>query len=115
MAAETGAGDLTEHVAFDKPMRGTDGGGGVHDGFSEVFCCRAAFIHLRGGETVLQARLQGQHTQAIRVRASSSSRAVTPAWRVRDRRSGTEFAIRDITPSVDRLWIDFLVQSGAAS
>jgi hypothetical protein len=40
---------------------------------------------------------------------------VTTDWRVRDVRTGTIYNIRDITPSDDRAFLDFLVQSGVAS
>jgi len=45
-------------------------------------------------------------------------------WRVRDVRGGEfvngewvgpEFNIRDVTPTNDRQWLDFLCQSGVAS
>lgn len=111
----TGAGDLYYRVAFDKKGTASDGAGGTTAAFAEQFQCRAAFIHLRGGETVMAARLAGQHQQIVRVRSSTDSRQVTAGWRVRDVRSGAVFNVRDVTPSTDRMWIDFLCQSGVAS
>lgn len=110
-----GAGALIERVGFEEPVAGSDGGGGTLDGFLERFSCRAAYVHLRGGETVLAARLSGQHSQIVRVRSSSDSRAVTTDWRIVDRRAGTVFNIRDVTPTTDRAYIDFLCQSGVAT
>lgn len=115
MPKATGAGDLIERVAFERPVSGSDGAGGVHNGFQEWYACRAQFIHLRGGESVLAARLEGRHSQVIRVRSCSTAREITTDWRARDKRSDTVFNIRDVTPSSDRLWIDFLVEKGVAA
>lgn len=115
MAKTSGAGDLVERVGFEAPQSGSDGAGGVLDGFAEQFEARAQFIHLRGGESVLAARLEGRHTLVIRVRSSTASRAVTGDWRIADKRAGTLFNIRDITPSPDRAFIDFLCEAGVAT
>lgn len=124
MAKTRSASDLYHLVAFDQREE-VDRGDGVTVGkWVERFQTRAGFVHLRGGETVLADRLQGQHTQVIFVRSSTKTRQVSTDWRVRDVRSGsfvgdewrgTEFNIRDITPTDDRQWLDFLCQSGVAS
>lgn len=113
--AQKGAGALIERVGFEEPVAGSDGGGGTLDGFAERFTCRAGYIHLRGGESVLAARLAGQHSQIIRVRSSSQSRAVTTDWRIVDKRAGTVFNIRDVSPTADRGYVVFLCQSGVAT
>jgi hypothetical protein len=59
-------------------------------------------------------RLQGQHTQIVFIRRSAGARLVTTDWRVHDLRSGTKYNIRDITITEDRMYIDFLCQSGVA-
>ncbi|UXS00831.1 head-tail adaptor protein [Agrobacterium tumefaciens] len=115
MAKPRSAGDLFHRVAFDKREE-IDRGDGVSVGqWIEQFQVRAGFAHLRGGESVMADRLQGQHTQVIFVRSSSETRQVSTDWRARDVRSGVEFNIRDVTPTSDRLWLDFLCQSGVAS
>jgi head-tail adaptor len=124
MAKPRSAGDLFHRVAFDKREE-IDRGDGVFVGqWVEQFQVRAGFAHLRGGESVMADRLQGQHTQVIFVRSSSQTRAVDTDWRVRDVRRGEfvngewvgpEFNIRDVTPTTDRQWLDFLCQSGVAS
>lgn len=112
------AGDLDKRVAFDQRETGNPDSpadyGNTIDEWEEQFQCRAAFIHLRGGEAVLAGRLAGRHTQVIRVRACSQTRDVTTDWRVRDARAGTVLNIRDITPSDDRGWLDILCESGGA-
>lgn len=114
MAKHPSAGDLYYSVAFEKQGSAPDGHGGTTTGWTEQFRCRAAFHHLRGTETVLAARLEGTHTQVIRVRASTQSRAVTSDWRIRDVRTGDVFNIRDVEPQTDRQYISFLCQKGVA-
>jgi head-tail adaptor len=118
MAKKPSAGALYENVAFDKRVEGNpdspaDYGNTVMD-WAEQFVRRAAYVHLRGGESVMAGRLQGRHSQIIRVRADSGTKAITTDWRARDKRTGVAFNIRDITPSADRLWLDILVESGVA-
>lgn len=75
----------------------------------------AQYIHLRGGEGVLAARLQGKHTQVIRVRSSAFSRRIEPDWRVTDARTGVEFAVRDVTIDPGGAAVDLLCESGVAA
>lgn len=114
MADPLGAGDLYYRVAFDKRAEVDDGYGNTVSDWQEQFQCRAAYRHLRGGESVMAGRLQGKHTQVIIVRASSQTRQVTTDWRVRDVRTGEAFNIRDVTHETDRMWISFLVERGVA-
>lgn len=116
MAKTRSAGDLYESVAFDRraETHDPDDDGNTLGEWVEQFRCRAGYIHLRGGENVVASRLQGEHPQVIFVRASRQARAVTPDWRVRDVRTGIAFNIRDISPTADRAWLDFLCQSGVA-
>jgi len=115
VAKARSAGDLFFLVAFDKRVEIDDGAGNTIGDWQEQFQCRAGFAHLRGGESVMADRLQGQHTQVVFVRRSSATRQVTTDWRVRDMRAGKSFNIRDITQTDDRLWLDFLCQSGVAA
>lgn len=111
----SGAGQLYERVAFEKKGTASDGAGGTTTAWTEQFQCRAGYIHLRGGESVMAARLEGTHSIVVRVRASSNTRLVTTDWRVKDARTSVVFNIRDITPIDDRAFLDFLVQSGVAT
>lgn len=115
----SGAGSLKERVAFD--LRTEDNPdspvdfGNVVSVWDEQFICAAEYIHLRGSETVMAGRLQGRHVQVVRVWASAVTRAVETDWRVRDVRTGEEYAIRDVTVTPDGRWVDFLVESGVAA
>lgn len=108
------AHDLFYRVAFDRRVDVDDGYGNTKGDWQEKFQCRAAYRHLRGGESVMAGRLEGRHTQVITVRSSSQTRKVTTDWRVRDVRTGDEFNIRDVTQETDRQWISLLVERGVA-
>ena len=75
----------------------------------------AQYTHLRGGETVLAGRLQGRHTQIIRLRSSAVSRQVAADWRVTDARTGTEYAVRDVTIDPGGAFVDLLCERGVAA
>ncbi|ASY68897.1 phage head closure protein [Sinorhizobium fredii] len=83
--------------------------------WQEQFETRAEFIHLRGGETVLAGRLEGRHTQVIRLRSSTASRTITTDWRVVDKRSGDTFNIRDIEHETNRQFISLTCEKGVAT
>lgn len=119
MPRTRGAGDLTERVALDRrievnPDLPDDFGNTVSD-WQEQFETSAGFIHLRGGESVMAGRLQGNSTLVIFVRASSQTRMITTEWRLRDVRTGIAYNISEASPTTDRKWIDILAQSGVAS
>lgn len=116
MATENnGAGQLTQRVAFEQREE-VDRGDGVTVGqWKEQFRCWAGYKHLRGGETVQAARLQGQQTLIIRVRASGQTRVVTGDWRIRDTRTGVLFDIKYPEHETNRMFISFTCQSGGAS
>ena len=100
----------------DNPDSPIDYGGTVAD-WSDQGTVAAEFVHLRGGETVMAGRLQGRHPLVVRVRASALTREVGPDWRLTDTRTGTVYAVRDVTvhPDGDRAWIDILCESGTAA
>lgn len=112
MTSKRSSSDLYHRVAFEERAEIDRGDGVKAGGWVSRFSVRAGFVHLRGGESVMTGRLAGQHAQIIFVRTSMQTLDVTTEWRIRDERTGTFFNIRDITPGDDRLWLDFLVQSG---
>ena len=110
------AAPLFYEVAFEKREIISDDGAGNHESaFVEQFRGRAAFIHLRGSEAVMAGRLQGRHTQVVRVPVSEHSVLVTTTWRVRDLRRNIVFNIRDVEWEVNRRYIAFTCESGVAS
>lgn len=110
----TGAGELRNRVMFERQGSASDGAGGTTTAWADQFERWAAFVHLKGGEAVMAGRLAGKHSQVIRVRADSLTRTVTADWRLRDKRAGTVFNVRDVTHTEDRAFIDLLCESGVA-
>lgn len=112
------SGDLTGSVAFDAPTRISDGHGGTETGWGaddDAVKARAHFRWLRGSEPVIAARLQGRQPVVVTVRSSLATRAITPAWRMRDLHTGVVYNIRTgPVPSGDRLWLEFTCESGVA-
>jgi len=113
--ASGGAGALKERVSFAVRGDQEDGYGNTVAGWVEQFQDAAEYTHLRGGETVIAARLANRHPQIIRVRASSATRQVTADWRIKDVRTSVEYAVHDVTASTDRKWIDFLCERGVVA
>lgn len=105
---------LTEHVAFDEPRYFPDGAGGEDRTWVEILDVRAQFLYMRGSEIVDAARLEGRQLFKVLLRSSSSSRAITTDWRMRDVRRGTQFNIREVDAVTDRRWVWVTVEAGVA-
>lgn len=115
MPSKQGAGPLVELVAFDKRASVSDGyGNQVAGDFAEQFQRQAAFVHMRGSEAVIAARLQQRQPVIIRIRADDEALTITADWRARDTRRGTEFNLRTVTVDPSRAWIEILAESGVA-
>lgn len=115
---------LIEHVAFDGRQEVDDGMGNFVGKFVEALQCRAAFVYLRGTETVIAARLEGRQPIVVRVRRSSKTNQIDHDWQMRDLRDGAwdgdrwtgpVFAVRSIIPTEDRLYLDIAVERGVAT
>ena len=109
------AGRLDERVLFQAPVSSADGQGGTINGWATGFSRWAGYIRLRGGETVLAARLSGVQPTVIRVRADPETLTIDPTWRATDERTGEVFAIRAVVLSDDRAFIDVTAESGVAA
>jgi len=113
--AKVSAQSLYYKVHCQKRIEQDDGYGNTVSDFATQFTVRAAYRHLRGGETVIASRLESKHPVVITVRASSQTRQINSDWRLVDARDGTEWAVRDVTPETDRQFITFLCESGVAA
>jgi head-tail adaptor len=109
-----GAGQFDKRVIFDSPSASSDGAGGTTSGWSEEFSTPASYLRLRGGETVLAARLSGNQPTIITVRYSSQTKMVTQSWRGRDANTGEVFNLRAIVPTDDRAYFEITAESGVA-
>ena len=113
--AKAGSGQLHYQVALLKREDVDDGMGNTVSDWVEQFQTRGEYIHLRGSEAVMAARLQGKHTQVIRVRNSSNTQLISTDWMLRDVRTGKSFNIRDIEHEVNRQFIALTCESGVAT
>lgn len=103
---------LYEAVAFDNPTSSADGQGGQEAGWTLVHACRAAYLYLRGGESVQQARLTGRQPVVVTIRDCDDARLITPDGRMRDTRRGEIYNIRSIVPSDDRRYLELTCERG---
>lgn len=76
----TGAGQRRDRVIFQQ--RGEDANGDRLGDWVDGVVRWARVLVLRGGEAVLQARLQGQQPIQVTVLSTAATRAVTTAWRI---------------------------------
>lgn len=113
--ANRGAGQLKEKVAFDERAISSDGYGNEQGDFAEVLQCRAGFTYLRGSEAVIASRLEGKQPIVVRVRANSETEQIDHDWRMRDLKTGKQYAVQSVAPTEDRMFLDVLVTSGVAA
>lgn len=125
MSTKKSAGHLSRRVAFDSPISTPDGVGGTEDGWKEEFELSVGYTRLRGGESVMAARLEGKQTTVIRVRRGQLTKEITTDWRARDVRNnatfdadgqwtGEVFNVRSKAETEDRQFIDLICESGVA-
>lgn len=110
----TTARELSHRIAFDERADTEDGYGGTLTAFAERFVVAAKVRAKMGGEAVTAARLASQQPILITVRQNDDTLKITPEWRARDARDGTEYAIRSIVdPDDGGRWLELLCQSGS--
>jgi len=115
MVKRSGSGSLSERIAFLQQVEGDDGYGGVVVGWQSRFTEPARLMPLRGGETVMAGRLQGTQPFVCTVRSSTRTRAITPAWRAVNARTGAAYNIKAVTnPDERNAYLDVLMVAGDA-
>lgn len=107
-----GAGRLRERVTFSRRVDQANGYGGTVGDWQDQFTVWAGYTHLRGGETVIAARLENRHPVVIRVRQSTDTLRISADWRAADQRTGVGYAIRDVTADPGGAFIDLLCERG---
>jgi len=107
------AGLMRRLVAWEKREEVDDGYGNTQGAFVEIFRGHAERTPLKGGESVLSARLQGTQPYVLRIRQSALSRTVTTDWQARDVRSGQIMQVKSIADPTDRgAYLDIMVTEG---
>ena len=111
-----GAGALNRRFRFEKREDTEDGYGTSKASFVHQFTVWTGVRYLRGGESVLSARLDARGPAILTVRASSNTRQIDPAWRAVDDRTGEEYAVRERPRETDdRAFLELLAESGVAA
>jgi len=108
-------GRLSERVAFDAPNGSTDAFGGEGVGWTSGNTVAAQWVYGKGDEIVQAARHAGRSAYKIKVRSSSTTRAVTTDYRMRDVRDGTAWNITEVDARSDearRARMVFIVVEG---
>lgn len=104
------ASDLKDRADCLKPERIRDPDGNIIQGYVSQFQLAAHVHPLRGGESVMAARMQSKAPAIVTVRASSLSRQITSEWRVRI--GGLEFDVKeDPRLTADRRFMEFLAEA----
>ena len=111
----TTSSQLFERVAWESRQTADDGFGNEQGTFVEQFETYAEFIHLRGGEAVVAARLEGRQPTVVRIRATAQALLIKPDWQMRDTRTSALYAVRSVAPTRDRRWVDVMVEGGVAA
>lgn len=112
----SGAGSLKEELRFESPTPADDGAGNYTEGWTPEFERSARVRPLKGGESVLAARLAGTQPVIITVRRDTQTRGIGSEWRAVDTRSGAIYQLK--APPADmlenRAYLDILATSGVA-
>lgn len=97
-------------AAFAAPFEDTDADGQIVQSYVEQFTVWAGVRWLRGGETVMQSRMQSRSPAILTVRKSPDTDRITSEWRVLV--DGRDFDVKeDPRPSDDRGYLEMLAES----
>lgn len=111
-----GAGDLHDRFTIQRDTATADWTG--HPGepdWKDQFTVSGNIQYMRGGESVMAARLTARQPAILTIRTSSQARGILPTDRVKDARTGEIFNIRE-QPRVskaNRGYLEVLVEAGA--
>jgi SPP1 family predicted phage head-tail adaptor len=103
----TTAGEMRERVSFQQ--RGLDANGDRLGAWGGDVTVWAQVRPMKGGEPVIQARLQGVQPVEITIRSSSATRPITSAWRAMW--NGRPHNIRTVTPDERREFIAMVAEA----
>lgn len=113
--ATVGSGPLRERFAFDKRTDVPDGAGNTEGEWEEQFVVAARRESLKGGETVMAARLEKRQPYIVTIRYNENTRRITHDWRARDVRTDAEYNLTSVVARPKRDYIDILLTEGQAA
>lgn len=104
------AGRLTKRATLLEPIEAVDADGQVVQSWADRGTVWCNWTPRRGGEGVMQARIESRNPAIITVRASALTRRITSEWRVRI--DGREFEVKeDPTETPDRAFLEFYAET----
>lgn len=109
------AQELEHRVAFAKRGPIDDDLGNSEGPFQDQFSLWAAFRSRGGNEAVVAARLEGRNVLGVYLRSSPQSRQIESDWRMTDKRTGEQYAVKIADAVSDRNWVYVEVQTGGAA
>lgn len=108
------SGRLDRLATFQRRTEAVDGYGNTLSDWSPAFTRPCHVLYKRGGETVQAARLEGRQPVVVTVRRDPETDTITSDWRCLI--DGRVYNVREYpTPSENRLYLEFLAESGVAS
>ncbi len=108
------AGHLDRRADFERRASLNDGYGNTEDAWAPTFTRWCGVTYLKGGETVMGARLEGRQPVILTVRADPDTQAITPDMRAII--DGRAYNIREFPrPTKDRAYLEMAAESGVAS
>lgn len=109
------AGQLRERFEFQERISVSDGAGNEQGQWVARYECAARLVFQHGGESVMAARLEGRSPAILTIRASRMARTIHSDWRARNIHTDDLWAIREITLSEKRDFLNILVEKGVAT
>ena len=103
------AGPRSKRATFLRPIKSRDADGKVIQSHVPAFEAWAHVRWLRGGESVMQARLASRSPAIVTIRAHATAQEVTSEWRVQI--DGRDFEVKeDPRESDDPASLELLVE-----
>lgn len=97
-------------ATFQEPFEDVDADGQVIQRYDARFQDRVTIRFLRGGESVMQARLESRNPVVIAVRNSERARQVTSEWRIVI--DGRDYHLKeDPRPTENRRYLEMLAEA----
>lgn len=107
------AGRLTKRATLLEPIEAVDDDGQVVQSWADRGTVWCNVRWLRGGESVMQSRIESRNPAIITVRASALTRRITSEWVARI--DGREFDVKEApTETPDRAYLEFLAMTRGA-
>lgn len=104
------AGQLTKRATLLEPVEAVDADGQVVQSWADRGTVWCNWKPRRGGEAVMQARIESRNPAVITVRASMLTRRITSEWRVRI--DGRTFdAMEDPQETEDLAFLQFYAET----